>query len=392
MRRQKLPVAIGLLALATPLAAQTVTAGGQVRPRFENRDTDGAVRFTSMRVRAHIEAGLERDVRVFIQLQDVRLWGEEGNTLTDFRADNFDLHQGYLEAGLGDDAWLRARIGRQETNLGGQRLVGAVGWVQQGRSFDGLRVRASRSWGTLDFLGYTLSEQSLAGASDAELFGAYGVVDVSDENDLDLYALHTSDLGSPDHSQTSLGARFHGSSSRITYRGELTYQTGERAGQDVSAYMFGARAGTSFNEGRGSVTLWYDYLSGDDDPGDGEVKVFDTMFATNHKYYGFADLFLNIPAHTGGLGLQDIAIKTSHRIRDATRVAVDLHRFSGAQEGPLADNSFGQEIDITLNHRYAEGLGATVGLSQVFVGDGLVDLGRFDDDVTFFYIMLDASF
>lgn len=55
--------------------------------------------FTSMRVRAAIAAQLEGRVKVFIQLQDVRLFGEEGDTKGDYRADNFDLHQGYLELG-----------------------------------------------------------------------------------------------------------------------------------------------------------------------------------------------------------------------------------------------------------------------------------------------------
>ena len=39
------------------------------------------------------------------------------------------------------------------------------------------------------------------------------------------------------------------------------------------------------------------------------MKVFDTLFTTNHKFYGLADLFLNIPLQTDGRGLQDLAVK-----------------------------------------------------------------------------------
>ena len=129
-----------------PLHAQQVTLGGQVRPRFEyrepagNRD-DGA---TSMRVRVNLSALLERNVQAFIQLQDVRFFGEETNTLGDFSADNFDLHQGYLELNHSGDAGFALRVGRQEVNFGGERLVGAVGWTQQARSFDGARGRCPR--------------------------------------------------------------------------------------------------------------------------------------------------------------------------------------------------------------------------------------------------------
>ena len=82
-----------------PIAAQEVTVRGQLRPRYEFRDPSptGGDGFTSMRARANISAALERNVHIFVQLQDVRLWGSETNTLGDFQADNFDLHQGYIE-------------------------------------------------------------------------------------------------------------------------------------------------------------------------------------------------------------------------------------------------------------------------------------------------------
>lgn len=84
--------------------------------------------------------------------------------------------------------------------------------------------------------------------------------------------------------------------------------------------MLGARLGFDVGTG-GSLTLWYDLLSGDADPNDGDTKVFDTMFATNHKFYGFADMFLNISVHTGGQGLQDLAVKGSQgKPRSLSRV------------------------------------------------------------------------
>jgi hypothetical protein len=71
--------------------AQEVSFGAQVRPRTEYRDPVGGGddAFTSMRVRAHVNANLRQNVRVFIQLQDVRIWGEESNTLGDFKANDW---------------------------------------------------------------------------------------------------------------------------------------------------------------------------------------------------------------------------------------------------------------------------------------------------------------
>ncbi len=142
--------------------AQEVTFGGQVRPRYEFRDTagTGSDGFTSMRVRAHVSATLERQVKVFVQIQDVRLWGEETSTLGDFQADNFDLHQGYVEVQQSptEALSLRARIGRQEAAFGAERLIGPVGWTQQSRSFDGVRLSAHGGFGTVDVIGFRLAE------------------------------------------------------------------------------------------------------------------------------------------------------------------------------------------------------------------------------------------
>ena len=113
-------------------------------------------------------------------------------------------------------------------------------------------------------------------------------------------------------------------------------QTGERTGQDVSAFLLGARAGRGFADGRAGVTLWLDYLSGTE-PGSDEVGVFETLFATNHKFYGFMDRFLAIPAHTRGGGLVDLAIKnglghSSDPIRgDAGGVGVQRYHGAGIQ-------------------------------------------------------------
>ncbi|NNM35004.1 MAG: hypothetical protein HKO53_18140, partial [Gemmatimonadetes bacterium] len=84
--------------------AQDLDLRGQIRPRLEVRDLGGgddAVALTNMRVRASVEAALDKGISVFIQLQDVRIWGEETSTLGDFSADQLDLHQGYVRLPLG---------------------------------------------------------------------------------------------------------------------------------------------------------------------------------------------------------------------------------------------------------------------------------------------------
>lgn len=397
--RGSLALVAGALAAgaALPAAAQEVELGAQVRPRYEARDPGDPVTgesdiFISMRVRASVRARLERGVSLFVQLQDVRLWGEETSTLADFDADHFDLHQGWLqvESGSGD---YRARVGRQETVLGGQRLVGAVNWAQQARSFDGLRLTFRHGWGDLDVLGYRISETDAPEITvDHDLFGGYAVVGDVLGGDLDLYALHDRARGVGDTDRTTLGFRAHGQLSGVRYRVESSYQLGDQDGLDVSAFMVGARVGTTFAGGRGAATLWYDYLSGDDDPADGDLGVFNTLYATNHKFYGFADLFTDIPAHTAGLGLQDLALKGSFEVRDDLTLLADLHSFRLAEETVGGESHLGEEIDLTAVYRYADGLSLQTGFSYVFQDDALATIGRLAENMSFFYVMLDAGF
>jgi len=174
-----------------------VTFGGQVRPRFESRTPiDGSWNsFTSMRVRAALEARLEGNVRVFVQIQDVRLFGEESNTLSDYRADNFDLHQGFVELQEVPSLGGSLRVGRQEMAFGEQRLVGAVNWTQQGRSFDGIRYTIPASSGLkVDLFAMKLREDTSEEEGwESSFAGAYGTLPLGETGSLDLYGFLTTD-------------------------------------------------------------------------------------------------------------------------------------------------------------------------------------------------------
>jgi hypothetical protein len=130
-----------------------------------------------MRVRLAVEAAIDANLTVFVQLQDVRLWGEETHPLFDYRADNLDLHQGYIRYQGERLDWLTATIGRMEATFGGERLVGPVGWTQQGQSFDGVRADAAKGWGTVSAVAYRIGEETAASvAVDRELYGTYATL------------------------------------------------------------------------------------------------------------------------------------------------------------------------------------------------------------------------
>jgi hypothetical protein len=155
--------------------------------------------------------------------------------------------------------------------------------------------------------------------------------------------------------------------------------------------MVGGRAGLAVKEGA-TLTLWYDLLSGDEDQTDDEVGVFSTLFATNHPFYGLADYFTDIPLHTGGLGLQDLALKLALAPRPHTDVNVDLHTFRTAEQGSLSTRSLANELDLTLVRRLSPAFSVMAGYSFVQARKGMKELERLEADAHWAYLMLNARF
>ena len=113
--------------------------------------------------------------------------------------------------------------------------------------------------------------------------------------------------------------------------------------------MLTGSVGYTFNTGRKpGVSVGYDYLSGMNS-GDEDFKVFDTLFATNHKFYGFMDYFLNIPVNSSGQGLQDFMIKAKLPFADKWRLNAHFHNFRAAKGD---EKNFGNELDLILNYAY----------------------------------------
>jgi hypothetical protein len=421
-RAAAVAIVLGLLG-AAPAAAQELELGGEVRPRFEVRDPvpdlvsengDGTYAFTSMRSRVSLLATLRDDIRAFVQLQDVRVWGTESGT-TDGSAEALDLHQGWVELGNPESGSWAVKAGRQELAYGGQRLVGALNWAQQARSFDGARLRlrpSERVW--VDGVAMTIGDADSGAEQDEALYGLYATLrpDAGPlAGSFEGYVL-ASPIDEPtvagrveiDRELYTLGGRWAADDGAVRWRVEAAYQTGEWRMEDpdgsvppaetgISAYLLAGRIGARVADALW-LDLWYDRLSGDDDAADDDVKVFDTLFATNHKFYGQMDLFLNIPVHTAGRGLQDAALKSSWGVADDVTLTGDLHGFWVAASDGLDSGHIGEELDLGLAWRYAPGVSVTGGLSHFWAADAwsAINGARPGGNQVWGYLMLDVLF
>ena len=272
---------------------------------------------------------------------------------------------------------------------GGERLVGAVGWNNVGRSFDAIKVRYGGD-SFVDFFNAKIQEKGL---KDRNFSGLYGHLPRTDrvwepylffeqDKNYDPTRMKRITLGLHATGQFT-GATGHG----FGYELEGAFQTGQlglhQTGvpHDVMAWMAtGALSYTSPSWYEYKAILGVDWLSGDDDPTDRDYKVFDTLFATNHKFYGFMDLFLNIPADTGQGGLVDVMLKGEMKTAPNTRLALHLHHFSLAAG---AEKALGQEVDAVLSYDYSE-VYALQGGTLVFVpGDAMKAMPGGGDELAF---------
>jgi len=427
-----LAIAVTALMVASTIAqAADVSFSGQIRPRFnldqDANDNHSTATFFDTRVRLNAKANVNANTEVFLQLQSVGNWGQDGGGRThngtrvggggggEQANDNLSdvgFHQAYLTlknfAGTGIDV----KSGRQEIVIDGHRLFGHTGWTQGAETKDAIRLTHAGGNHTINYSFIAANNgDNVAHTNDsnAEVHVLYAKTQGVLGGALSGIATYTRDdsgIVTPDmNNWYTLGARQAGKLAGLDYRVEYYHQLGDAGtvanasgygitgattqgdSVDRDANMFGIRVGKKL--GKGAITLWYDRLSGvdDDDQTGGDWGQFDTMFDTGHKFYGFQDFYLSrTGAGTRFFGLQDIALKTKISPRAGWTLKADLHHFRTATDltgadvdailanladaanviNGAMDNDLGTEVDLTVVHKYDANTKIVVGYSHYF--------------------------
>jgi hypothetical protein len=411
-------IAIAVTAVAVPASAEDIRweFTAQVRPRLELRRgyrtlrgayipvdkyfrAEKAVLIFSQRTRLGLRFMHDPKVRAFVELQDVRLWGDELSTLDDSRADNLDVHEGYVDLKPLDR--LTIRVGRQELDYDEGRILGSSDWSQQGRSHDAVRVMwdepawavhaawAHHEYGELLFSNQYWNTQNYQDLVMARLSRHWESGEIATLALFDSY-----DPTLPDHfrgvpkNRWTVGARAEIQRSRLETRAEAYYQTGlwkaypllrpsPSRRYDFDAFMVGVRAGYAIDFV--TVTLWYDYLSGDRDSADDKYTAFDPPYPSNHQFYGWADHFVSFrgwadgsiccysytPSDTRDHGLQDLVLKTHFGELGPFDAQLDLHYFWYAQRDEQGQRALGFEADLMVTHPFSEEVDISAGYSHI---------------------------
>ena len=380
----------GMFAPPAPATAATLDMGLQLRYRGEydmrdfNDDT-GADLVNSQRTRLNAKVDQNR-YHAFLQIQDVRVWGEEQDggdpTLTDASADGLDMHQAFFKVDDVFGSGVGVQVGRQEVNLADQRLVGAVDWTQNARSFDGIILsRGFENTGVVIPFIIQLNEKDAVdtgGLRQADVFtdegkdndvwvaGIHSIWNVAEGQSLQPHVYYLRD-GGPNLNLYTVGAYYEGKAGDVMWDVTGDWQTGDvtLGGTDYDWNAYLVAANVSVQSGPVLVGGGIDYLSGDDDPTDKDLNFFTSLLATNHSFYGSMDYFnpnvlpllnavLNTSDKSGMLGLIDYHVKAWYTFDGPTKAGVDAHYFQTAEDNSaiLADkngksvDTYGTELDF----------------------------------------------
>lgn len=304
--------------------------------------------YVGQRARLGAHVTHESGIAARVLLQDVRTWGEETNTLNNFSAAGFDVQEAFVELPLLDLA--RLRFGRQELVVDNARLIGNVIWTLRARSFDGARVDAT--FGDLKTMLFYAKvqerDQNPDGTvppnvgADRDLAIAYASYDFMKKHKLTVaYIL---DLASDSsRQQHTFGPTLNGKVAAFDYGLEAFLQVGERGGDDPLRFLLAGRAGYTLDvPTKPRFFVFTDVVSSNGTA----AGTFDTLFATNHKFYGEMDFFLNLPLHTGGRGLLNPGAGVTLVPVERIRLIATWHHFAAYDKPSPLGRHFGDEVDL----------------------------------------------
>ena len=352
---------------------------------------------------------------LYLQAQDTREWdSDRPNVIGSLGAegdDSFDLRQGYFEFGKAREGF-SAKLGRQVFLYGDERLVGPLEWANQGRTFDAIKLRyAEEKWwieafasSVVKFRDGSFNESDWLDSAmrDQTFSGLYFSTTALGKQTTDLYVFHLDEsYAAGDTEFFTLGTRMKstpGAFNGWDYETEMAFQTGDVRGRDLSSFAGHWGGGYTFanHAWKPRVGIEYNYATGDSNAADGDVETFQNLFPTNHKFYGYMDVF-------AWQNLHNVALSASATPTKKLKVQLDYQLFwlADTSDGwyrangttlvrpitPGADSFAGSEVDLTLIYKANKNFTLQAGYSHFFAGGYLGDAGSgAQDDADFAYI------
>jgi hypothetical protein len=348
------------------------------------------------------------------QTQDARVFGKRQQPYGPPFQDTWDLRVAYVEVGDSEKG-LGVRVGRQEINLGDERLVGSTPWSNTARTFDAVRASYRKGKYRLDAFASSvvILKDGEVGDHNAgnNLHGLYGGMDnVVPNSTIEPYVLWRvsprikAELGEVGTlSYFTFGMRWVGKlPGHFDYSTEMAGQKGSLGPDRVSAWAGHWVAGYSIPAAAWSprVYLEYNYATGDGNPHDGQRNTFDQLYPTAHDKYGMADQvgWKNIEHVRGGLEAKAtsklaLATKLSYYwLADAHDALYNTSSTAVAQSvNGTAGRFVGKELDGSGLYSLTKQIGVGIGVGHLFPG-GFLKLTTPGRPLTYQYFFIDTKF
>ncbi|MFC2084867.1 alginate export family protein [Bacteroidota bacterium] len=161
-----------------------IDIAGQFRYRLEmsnrdfNKNTD-CNNYSLLRSRIGLLYSPIKNIKAFFQLEDSRILSEGSDNFIPSISKHLNLFQAFLEFDSLFHIPLKLRLGRSEIEYSNERLIGAVGWRNVGRSFDGLNLEFESNSILINFFSFQIQENLKPGnVEDLNFTGIWGILNL----------------------------------------------------------------------------------------------------------------------------------------------------------------------------------------------------------------------
>ncbi len=334
-------------------------------------------------------------LKLFAQTQDSRVFWKNLKPYGPPYQNTFDLRIAYIEIGDSDKKNIGIRVGRQEINLGDQRLVGSTNWTNNARTFDAVRLTLRSGGYRLDAFASSVVVQ-VDGAPDhhlqgSNLHGLYGGIDklvpgaaIEPYIFWRLIPRVKTELGKiANEDMKTAGFRWVGKvRGGLDYGTEIAAQTGFAGKASIGAWAGHWVTGYTLAAARWKprMLIEYNYATGDKNPKDGSRGTFDQLYPAAHDKYGLAD-------QVGWRNIKDLrtGIELTPRHKMTSAVVYHDYWLASARDGLYAasgalmvrklDGSagthVGQELDVQGFYAFNKSTLFGAGIGHLFPGEFL---------------------
>jgi hypothetical protein len=395
------------ISLSTDDPQRYVSFGLSLRERFESNNAPSFgvshVRSDSyllQRLEVYIDVHLDRDWRLFTQLEDARAFAKRSITAVD--QNPLDLRLGFVEYRRKfDDGTLKFRIGRQDFAFDLQRFVSSRDGPNVRQSFDA--VWADWESGNWRFIGFVsqpvlyADQNPFDDSSDRHFrFDTLRVErHVFGDNELSAYyGFYQRDnahylFASGDERRHVLDARFAGSGGAVDWDLEAMGQTGSVGTKNIRAWAFGERTGYTFRsvDWQPRIGLQADAASGNTDPYGQTLGTFNPLFPngsyfTLAGYTGYSNLVQLKPSITlklasGTLLMAAVGFQWRQTTQDAVYIQPNVPVAGTAGKGGRWTGAYAQ---IRVDHVFGPHLAGAIEAVRYEVGSGIRQAGGHDSN------------